>query len=152
MTPTQKHIAGMFGTQLPFLPVCEREEFSLFNRQMQQGTGCTHDTAFYEAWAVEWVTHVSPDKGVWPKLPGHLRHHHAMAKRNESKRSATVRVHAFRHATCTLFDHLFTHTPLPQAKILKNSQALARLNAKLLSPLPVGIGQHPDPPRHLPFG
>jgi hypothetical protein len=40
--------------------------------------------------------------------------------------------------------------PLPQAKILKNSQALVKLNAKLLSPVPVGIGQHPDPPKAPP--
>ena len=86
---------------LPHRPLPPCVAFRQFNTQMREGTGLTHDLAFYKAWALEWVSHVNPQKGVWPKLPGHLRRHHATAKRNNSRRSATVRKPACIHAaTC----------------------------------------------------
>jgi hypothetical protein len=106
LTHDMQYLCKVMGVKLPFLPVHGVEEFKLYAKLVTRGINGE------ERMALEWVKHVDVGKGIYPKLPVHLRNHKERFDRNERARIAFGQANnarelmtALNHALCPNTDH-----------------------------------------------
>jgi hypothetical protein len=106
LTHDMQYLCKVMGVKLPFLPVHGVEEFKLYAKLVTRGINGE------ERMALEWVNHVDVGKGIYPKLPVHLRNHKERFDKNERARiafeqakNARELMTALNHALCPNTDH-----------------------------------------------